>query len=365
MRLTLELADEQAEATIRLELEAARESAGALERRVNAARREILASYVAAFGSTEEPARFGPELEGLLRGAEGSIRQAFDGQAGLASRLTDRYVREANQLGVDHAAAVLEDVNTKEVPDPEGPEAAGAGEAVTRGRDDALRLLSGPLVVAGGVAGLLAVVGRANRAVAEVKAATRTGVNRAHNLAVSEVASPARVGRVWIAERDVSLTDPTGVNRAHNRAVSEVASEARVGVVWIAERDGCVECLAYAGEVAYAGEEFPGGLTMDTKKPRNTRPLPSPPLHPNCRCSVIPYRETDGAAFPDALKREARRSVAKGWRVESESEAVRLRAAESLLRRGADLPQSVQDQAERSLSRASFPDRRVPKYEAP
>jgi len=330
VRLTLELADEQAEATIRLELEAARKSAGALERRVNAARREILASYVAAFGSTEEPARFGPELEGLLRGAEGSIRQAFDGQAGLASQLTDRYVREANQLGVDHAAAVLEDVDTLEVPDPEGPEAAGAGEAVTRGRDDALRLLSGPLVVAGGVAGLLAVVGRANRAVAEVKAATRTGVNR-----------------------------------AHNRAVSEVASEARVGRVWIAERDGCVECLAYAGEVAYAGEEFPGGLTMDTKKPRNTRPLPSPPLHPNCRCSVIPYRETDGAAFPDALKREARRSVAKGWRVESESEAVRLRAAESLLRRGADLPQSVQDQAERSLSRGSFPDRRVPKYEAP
>jgi len=76
---------------------------------------------------------------------------------------------------------------------------------------------------------------------------------------------------------------------------------------------------------------------------------------------VIPYRETDGAAFPDALKRE----VAKGWRVESESEAVRLRAAESLLRRGADLPQSVQDQAERSLLRGSFPDRRVPKYEAP
>ena len=360
VRPTLELADEQAEATIRLELEAARESAGALERRVNAARREILASYVAAFGSTEEPARFGPELEGLLRGAEGSIRQAFDGQAGLASQLTDRYVREAHQLGVDHAAAVLEDVNTLEVPDPEGLEAAAAGEAVTRGRDDALRLLSGPLVVAGGVAGLLAVVGRANRAVAEVKAATRTGVNRAHNLAVSEVASEASVGRVWIAERDVSLTDPTGVKRARGVREADV-SEARVGVVWIAERDGCVECLAYAGEVAYAGEEFPGGLTMDTKKPRNTRPLPSPPLHPNCRCSVIPHRETDGAAFPDALKRE----VAKGWRVESESEAVRLRAAESLLRRGADLPQSVQDQAERSLLRGSFPDRRVPKYEAP
>lgn len=330
VRPTLELADEQAEATIRLELEAAREAAGSLEARVNAARREVLASYVAAFGSTEEAARFGPELSSFLRSAEGSIRGAFDGQAELAAQLTERYVREAAQLGVDHATAILEDVEDLEVLEPELPEAAGAGEAVTRGRDDALRLLSGPLVVAGGVAGVLAVVGRANKAVANVKAATRAGVNRAHNAAVSDLASRAGVGRVWIAERD-----------------------------------GCVECLAYAGEVAYEGEEFPGGLTMDTRKPRNTDPLPSPPLHPNCRCSVMPYRDSDGSSFPEALKREARRSIAKGWRVESESEAVRLRAAESLLRRGADLPQSVQDAAERSLARGSFPDRRVPKYEAP
>jgi hypothetical protein len=329
-RATLALRDEQTEQTLRLELAAARDAAKPLERRVNAARDAITASYVAQFGGTDQAAIPGPHLATFLRDAERNVRDAMDGQGRQAEQLIAYYAQRAAQLGHEHAVQVVEDADPLAAPTASGAAGATAVRAVDRGTRAALQLLTPALVSATGYTGVLAVVGAANRTVADVKAAARGAVNEEHNHAVHLAADRAGYGRVWVSERD-----------------------------------GCVECLAYAGQVAWTGEQFPGGLTMDTRPPRNTAPLPDPPLHPNCRCQVMPHHEDDGQAFPEALKREARRSIAKGWRVESESEGVRLRAAESLLRRGADLPASVQDGAARSLARGKFPDRRVPRYTAP
>jgi len=333
------MADAQAAATMRLELEAASEAAGDLEGRVNEARRAIVASYVATFGGEGEPATSGPELRAFLRTAEAAIIDALQDGGESAAVLIQRYAQRASQLGTEHAAEVVAEAGVLDAPEPRGSAGASATRAVDEARSAALRLLAPSTLLGAGFAGALAVVGAASKGVNGVRATARTAVNATRNEAVHEVAERHGYGRVWVAERD-----------------------------------GCVHCLAYAGEVAYEGQEFPVGLTFGDKPlkqaPQSTRQgfqlkpastLPDPPLHPNCRCEVMPYKGTDGPTFPDALKREARRSIAKGWRVESESEAVRLRAAESLLKRGADLPQSVQDGASRALARGKFPTRRVPR----
>lgn len=47
----------------------------------------------------------------------------------------------------------------------------------------------------------------------------------------------------------------------------------RDGKQWLPSPDACEECLALEGEVVALGESFEGGIA-------------SPPLHPNCRCSL-------------------------------------------------------------------------------
>lgn len=326
-RPNLFMADAQASETLALELQAEREAAGALEERVNAARRAITASYVAAFGSTDAPAVPGPELDNLLEGARRSITEAMDGQGEAAAQLIERYTRSATQLGTEHAAEVVEEASTLDAP---APDLRGAGEAtsiVGAARSGALAVLTKATMLSAGYLGAMAAVGGATKGVNGLRALARTVVNEAHSRGVREVTEGHHYGRVWVAERD-----------------------------------GCVHCLAYAGVIAWEGESFPLGRTFADKPSTWATELPDPPLHPHCRCQTLPHLERFGSAFPDALAREARRSVAKGWRVESESQAVRLRAAENLLQRGADLPASVQEGARRSLARGKFPDRRVPVY---
>jgi hypothetical protein len=69
---------------------------------------------------------------------------------------------------------------------------------------------------------------------------------------------------------------------------------------------------------------------------------------------------TGGNDLPEALKREARRSVLKGWSLESESQASRLDAAERLLQRGARLPGTVEREARQAVRARRFRSRSVP-----
>lgn len=139
-------------------------------------------------------------------------------------------------------------------------------------------------------------------------------------------------------------------------------------LIWVAERDACVRCLAYAGEHVIPGAKFEGGRTFG---PRWPSVIGRPPLlgpgwfdgegsHPNCRCELRLIRLRDIAGPADALRREARRSIAKGWARPTEGSNVRVVAAERLLAGAANLPKSVVAETRRRLKKPGSFRRAVP-----
>ena len=156
-------------------------------------------------------------------------------------------------------------------------------------------------------------------------------------------------GHADAIERRVS----DAINRGGNEGATRVADVAGLPTVWIAERNACVHCLAYAGRVAKPGESFPGGLTYG-KKSYYPNPVPTPPRHPRCRCTVEPLLDQ---SYADALKREADRSILRGISLESESMGVRVDAAKRLVDGGVVAPKSVIAFAERAVRSGKFPTR--------
>lgn len=139
------------------------------------------------------------------------------------------------------------------------------------------------------------------------------------------------------------------------KAVADATGSARV---WVAERDACVHCAAYAGATTTI-DVFPTGLTFGDKPLIPHGPLTGPALHGHCRCSttlIDPANET----VPAALKREAKRSVLRGFSLATESEPARLRAADRLLAQHPGLPNTVEEYARRAVRRGRFPTRDVP-----
>lgn len=146
----------------------------------------------------------------------------------------------------------------------------------------------------------------------------------------------------------------TVVNETSNQALSTVShSVAELVSVWRAERDGCVHCLAYAGQIDN-GDGYPAGLTFG-KTPLSSEAVEQPPLHPNCRCTQSLVHRDVAAPLAQALQREAKRSVLRGWSRPSESEKVRVDAAKRLLNRGSALPKSVKDYARKAVKSGEFP----------
>lgn len=137
-------------------------------------------------------------------------------------------------------------------------------------------------------------------------------------------------------------------------------------IVWVAERDACLVCLALSGNVidpnsgAAFDEEATFGAPGSTMEvwPRNM-PLMSPPRHPHCHCRlrIITAANT---TVPAALRREAQRSVARGWSG-SDSKIQRLNAADRLLKHGSTLPKSVQHRSRTDIGRGQFSDRHHPR----
>lgn len=189
--------------------------------------------------------------------------------------------------------------------------------------------------------------------------------------AVTKTAAPAQQ-----AVNEVGRTARTVTNTALNDGITQVAEHLDMRRVWIAERDACVHCLALSGRVVRVGHEFPTDATFG-EKPLSWVPigtgLVGPPRHPNCRCRCSPWSGDEHAphAYPLALRREAERSVLKGWARPSESESVRRNAADRLLSRigmdkgsrspsGWSTPQSVKERTERALRRGTFTTGPVP-----
>lgn len=161
-----------------------------------------------------------------------------------------------------------------------------------------------------------------------------------------------------------AATQPGFVNQAIGwaegglrSAVTELSAEAQMrtglahgaALVWHGERNACVTCTGYIGAVVRsAGEGFesvgfdgqPGTLRV-------------PPAHPRCRCQLVVVAG-DPEPLALAYRREAVRQVLKGWRLESESNAVRLRAAEALLAKNPAAPRTVKRAAANAVAEGAF-----------
>lgn len=170
------------------------------------------------------------------------------------------------------------------------------------------------------------------------------------------------------AVSDVDRDARTVVNTAVNQGAQDVAETHGADLLWQSLRDACVVCLALSGTVVGHDEDFPLAATFGAKPTEWWSPpgvtLLRPPRHNRCRCRCEPWLGHNGSpgslSLPDALKREAQRSILKGWSVPSESERVRVDAAERLLARGSDLPKSVQAAAREAVRRRKFATRTVP-----
>lgn len=136
-------------------------------------------------------------------------------------------------------------------------------------------------------------------------------------------------------------------------------------VVWVAERDACLVCLALSGHVSdpNAGVGFDEDATFGPHRPTPVwppgMPLMAPPRHPSCRCRLR-IITADNVLVPEALRREAERSVARGWSG-YDSRRARLKAADHLISRANRLPRSVQERAAKDVARGHFSDRHKPR----
>jgi hypothetical protein len=137
------------------------------------------------------------------------------------------------------------------------------------------------------------------------------------------------------------------------------------GLIWVPERDACVTCLRLAGEVVKPGQAFDQSLTFGKKAypygdSEDDPDLTRPPRHPHCRCELHVVHLPSIGAQRQALKREAERSIVKGWARESEADSVRVDAAKQLLARNVQLPKSVLAEARRRLGHPEKFRRAVP-----
>lgn len=160
-------------------------------------------------------------------------------------------------------------------------------------------------------------------------------------------------------------------NYVANDAAMQVAGPIDAKLLWVAERNACVVCLALAGHIADPStglgfDEFAtyGPYPAPTVWPPGM-PLMRPPRHPHCRCQVCVWvgQNTGFGSLPESLRREAARSILKGWSLPSESNRVRLEAARQLLAAGGrGLPRTVQERSAADVARGRFESRTVPHH---
>jgi len=146
---------------------------------------------------------------------------------------------------------------------------------------------------------------------------------------------------IGAARRAVALVGRAAswaLHRAINGGAAQAVRALGARGLWVAEPTACVRCQAYAGRIETADGTFPGGLSLDpAQRAVHAAPIDGPPLHPNCRCRLVPWREEwaprRGLALPDLLREQALLSAAAGRARPSESRAARRRAAQALLAR--------------------------------
>lgn len=205
-------------------------------------------------------------------------------------------------------------------------------------------------------------------------AAIRHLLRAADHVAVAQTSLDVQtaVGQAQRAVGAVNTGSTYLTNHVANDAARQVAGQAGAKLLWIAERDACVICLALAGHIADPME----GLGFDEFATYGPYPAPTvwppgmplmrPPRHPHCRCQVCVWLGSAPGMpdLPESLRREAARSILKGWSLPSESNRVRLEAARKLLAAGGrGLPKTVQERAAHDVARGKFESRTVPHHQ--
>lgn len=227
-------------------------------------------------------------------------------------------------------------------------------DAFALGADDGLRI-----VRAAGIEDIRR-KGRPSKAAREpvkgLDALGKKALAQAHKLARANVDAPTILAPVFAHADRIERQVSDGINRAGNEGATAIADAAGLPTVWVAETNGCVHCLRYSGIVAKPGKAFPGGLTYG-KKSYYPDAIDTPPRHPRCRCTVEPLVDK---SYAEALRREADRSVLRGFSLPSESMGVRVDAADRLVEKGVNAPKTVIAYARRSVKAGKFPTRGRP-----
>lgn len=314
--------EQQAEEARRLEEQAAAEADGGAGAALASVLTAALAGWVAAFGALGAAAS-GVGLAAYLAGVRGDVDRAERGLGRRAARAIQEALDPATAMGARHAAEFARQASGLPVDLPQAKasrrvrdDARGIADTVAEQLRLAARLLSPRMVSITGWRGVVAGLAAARRAVTLVRAAV-----------------------AW------------SVHRAINDGAAQTIRALDARALWVAEPDACVRCLAYVGELADRDDLFPGGLSMDPASRSTTvAAIDGPPLHPHCRCRLVPWRDDWAASsLPDLLREQALRSIASGLRRPSESRAARIRAAQVLLaRRG--VPAGVRRQAQATVA---------------
>lgn len=226
------------------------------------------------------------------------------------------------------------------------------------GTTDALRILGD--AADGSVAAALQLGSPTREAASPVAGLDAEGalvVAQAQRLARADVDAGLIAAPVLGFARRLRGSVSDAVQRAGADAILTASRTARLPTVWVAETNACVHCLGLSGTVAQPGRDFDGSATYGRRPLGNGAPIAAPPRHPFCRCTLEPLVAPEYAA---ALRREADRSVLRGFSLESESMAVRIDAAERLIERGVDAPKTVIAFSRRAVRAGAFPTRGRP-----
>jgi hypothetical protein len=248
---------------------------------------------------------------------------------------------------------------------------AAAQQVLAAAVETVRRAAGGPLASA---KDLEAVAGRAAGVTSRVERQVRAVTNRAVNQTAVQIvtltppprpAPPATVERAPLAEnlpnRSVMAAQPPLSSNGRTPLVDN-----GLRVVWVAERGACLTCLALSGRVIdpNSGDGFDEDATFG--KPGSAplvwppgMPLMGPPRHPNCRCRLR-ILAAGNVMVPAALRREAERSVARGWS-DYDSRRARLGATDRLVRQANRLPRTVNERGARDVARGSFSTRHRPR----
>lgn len=292
--------------------------------------RRALSAWTSAFGSPDRPALPGDVLRRILAAARAAVSRLLDGLAGRAPGALADGLGPAVRMGVAQGTAFVRAASGRRRREPRVPsvsrvlrdEARWIGDLVRERHDRALHLLHPDRVTRW--SHLLAGIGAARAVLPAI---------RAHI--------------AWV------------VNTAVHEGLDAVVQATAPLRLWVSEADACVRCMAYTGRTVAADEAFPGGLSWDPRQRVIGAPdVDGPPLHGHCRCRAVPWDDawtTEGITFPDALQREAERSIAYGRARPSESRASRLRAVRELLRTTDDLLPAVETRARTALREGRFP----------